>query len=522
MKLSLVKSDVNRNLVSMAHRDEVILWNVSSFDRTELDSGVDVFKQLNNYWAQLTSEQQTGMFEVYRTIRGLLDNAVSLDTLTLQLQKQVAVLLDEYHDLEVVQHWMDFKSDVIMPTSVPVSVNFDEGSPATEEKTYIQKDYRKLVALSIALRAMIPIWGEFIFRIRGESGTAFKEYSAKWLLNHSKIVNSDAILKLESYIQNQLPADNTVDGAILGGIGSLNYPGFIMSRVLVRRLCIGDITGINPQSTLLTFIYKFIRNPNSGQTSGKKSGLSRGIGDNIREKFRERSLDGEDGENKLSKFESYKIQEDMSRGDIVTLRYYVSNPYVVAKKIEPNLDLTLLEESLKSVQVLQAEFISPAQITLLQWVLKPAISPKGLGVIPKPDLLKAIAVVQAVLWFRGHKELAALCSAYVYKTQEHQIMTVESRARITKELQEELRFLFPFHRRYNGRSKSSKPVNPAIVSIDLVSDGLTEREWVLTIPDHWIKTLDDRIFNRRFAAPFDIKIKLASLVCQLVRQSAVV
>lgn len=518
MQLILNNSDFSKSECSMIHKGHEIIWNVSPFERTELSNDVYLFKQINEYWARLPEAVQDSIFKLYSDIRYILDDTVTLDQVTSELQGPIAELLDKYHDLTDVQHWADFHSDLIIPKDIHDCCTFDEGSPSTREKTYVTNDYRKLVALAIALRTMVPIWGEFIFRTKGECGTTFKEYYADRLLNYSVIKKSDAMIKLSKYVEHQLPSDQTTTGAILSGISSDDYPAFMVARVLVRRLCIGDITGSVPDTSILKFIYKFIRQKNSNSSGGsQKAGSLSNFNTNIREKFPE-SSDYDDGDNKLSRMEGYKIQEEMSRGDVMTIRHYFSDPYMVAKAIKPDLDLSILEISLKSVLMLQDEIIDPAQLAILQWILKPAISPRGLATLNKVTLLKAIAVSQSILWATDNKDIAALCSAYSRQTNEHCIMTVESRSRITRDLQDELRSLFPYQRKTGGRAKSAKIINPAIAGIDIVADGLSSREWILTIPSKWVSELDGNVTNKRYSAPFDLKIKLAQLVCKLAKR----
>ncbi len=519
MKLTL-SSELSRSEINMTHNGRELIWNSSPFDRTELSSDVDSFKQINDYWAKLTSEEQDEIFELYSQIRYILDDAQTLDQVTNDLQPLIQKLLDCYHDLDRIHDWCWFYSDLAVPHDIKDNVNFEEGGSSTADKTYLKSDYKRLVALAVAIRSLIPIWGEFIFRTKNECGTTYKEYYAVRLLYHSKIMNSHAIEKLTNYIMKQLPTDRSNAGAILGCISSDDLPPFMLARVLVRRLCVGDISGTNPSSTILTFIYKYIRQKNSNNRGSQKLGSSSNFNDNIREKFPETGGESDDGENKLSKLEGYKIQEELSRGDVQTIRYFLNNPNWVLKDVQPDLDIKLLNQSMESIQVLGSEIIDPVQLAILQWVLRPSISPEGLATVNKKGLLKAIAITQAVLWFRGHKEIAALCSAYSKQADDHKILTVEKGARIPRDLQEQIRTLFPFDRRSNGKSKQAKLNNPCIVAIDKIADGLSSREWTLTIPEPWLAELGSDVNNRRFAAPYDIKIKLANLIISLLQRRA--
>lgn len=525
MKIT-TSSEFTRSEIIMTHRNREIRWDISPFERTRLDvnddpSSVDVFKHINDYWSKLPESEQDEVFEIYGRIRYILDEALSLDQVTADLQPQIAELLDKHHDLGRVHDWCWFYSDLTVPHDVKDAVNFEEGGSNTADKTYLKPDYKKLVALAVTLRTMIPIWGEFIFRTRNECGTTYKEYYAVRLLNYSKIMSSDGIEKLTNYIMKQLPTEQSAAGAVLGCISSDDLPSFMLARVLVRRLCVGDISGTNPNVNILTFIYKYIRQKNSNNRGSQRLGSSSNFQDNIREKFPEAGGDSDDGENKLSKLEGYMIQEELSRGDVQTIRYFLENSNLVLQYIQPDMNMELLQQSVQSVQALEREIIDPAQLTILQWVLAQAISPEGLATVNKKGLLKAIAIVQAVLWQRGHFEIAALCSAYSKQSEDHQIFTVEKGARLTRDLQEQLSLLFPYSRRASGKSKIAKQRNPAIEAIDKIADGLSSREWVVTIPDQWLPQIGNEIGNRRFVTPYDIKIKLANLIISLLARRTI-
>lgn len=517
MRLQL-SSEFSSSEIIMTHNGRELIWNTSPFERTELSSETDTFKQINDYWGRLPVQEQDQIFEIYWRIRYILDDAQTLDQVTEELQPLIAELLDKHHDLERLHDWAWFYSDLAIPHNVPEQLTFEEGGSSTEDKTYLKRDYKKLIALAVALRVMVPIWGEFIFRTRAECGTTYKEFYAYRLLRKSVIVKSQSIEKLTNYIVKQLPPDRSNAGAILGCVSSEDFPEFMLARVIVRRLCVGDITGTNPNATILTFIYKYIRQKNSSNRGTQRLGASTSFNDNIREKFPEGGGESDDGENKLSKLEGYKIQEELSRGDVQTIRFFLDNPDWVLKDVQPDLPADLLQESLKNVGILQSEIIDPSQLAILQWVLKPAISPEGLATVNKKGLLKAIAIVQAVLWYRGHKELAALCSAYSKQSEEHKILTVESRARIPRDMQEQIRELFPFSRRSSGKSRLAKVTNPCLNAIDKIADGLCAREWILTIPEQWLADFGNEVSNRKFVAPSDIKIKLANLIISLIQR----
>lgn len=506
-------SDLIATEAIMTHNGKELVWNISPFERTDIGEN-DAFAAINSYWSNLPIEVQDHIFELYSKIFYEIESNDNIESMTKGLQELIFELIERYHTLEQVEYWCIFKSNIIIPSTIMDTIQFEQGGSATADKTYVKKDYQKLVAMAVLLKAMIPIWGEFIFRTRNDCGTTFKEMYAARLLAKTSILVSEPAEKLKRYIMKQLPPDKTIHGAILAAINTDEYPNFMLARVIVRRLCVGDITGYNPSSTLLTFIYKYIRQKSTNSRPNQKLGNSSNFNDNVRTKFSE--TDSEDGENKLSKLESYKIPEKLSRGDVVIFRNFFNDPYAVMAIINKDIPKQLLTEALESVKILQHEVIYDSQIAIIKWVLKKAINPKAISTLEKINLLKAIAIAQTVLWFNGHYELAAIVSSYSRKESDHKIFTVESRMRVSREYQEKIKQLFPYSKSIGKNKATAKLINPALTAIDVVSDHLSNDEWNVTLPQSWLENSNLTINNRKFVSPLDIRNKLAALIIQLV------
>lgn len=490
------------------HNGEKIKWQLSFFDR-KVFANFDIFEHTNKYLATLTEQKQTEIFNIYRNIRAIFDNSLDRHSLTTDLFNTVASLLNT-HEFSDVHHWMLYHS------GVHFSHNFDSeyinsvDKAGSREQTYLRSDYTNLVTLTFILRLMIPVWSEFVIRTKQETGTIFKEYYAYQLIGKSNLIHSPAVEKLTTFIEFSVSPDKTKSAAIIDGISTEDFPIWILGLVLVRKLCIGDIRGLDPDNHLITFIYNFI--------SQKVKGIDNNFSTIIKDKIFDNG-NGSDEVN-LSQLESYKVKYEIPPGDIILLEYALNDPMEYVLKLAPTIDLKMVKKAIETSHILNSNLIMEPQIVLLQWVFKPIISPRGLLHLSKSTIVKALGVCQAILWHRGHHVLSGLSTAIV-NDNPHDIQTsgVDSRARITKELIDELTLYYPFTKRSGTKIKQGKPINQAIASIDEIVDYFSNYSWNLTIDQTFIPTINQGSTNRRFYISHDIKIKLAELIVELAKRS---
>lgn len=493
----------------LIHRNEEIQWNISLFDKMSYDSSAyDIFEQINGYWSRLPEEKQDNIFAIYKSIREAFDTIWDIELLTKRLYVLIHDLY-EYHELGDVKHWIDFHSTLAIPASIKDEYNESYENPGSRERTYLKEDYKWLVTTAVALRAMIPVWGEFILRNKSIIGNVFKEYYAFKLLAHSNISRSEPMERLRIYVEHSLPQDKSKASAILDGISSEDFPMWVMALVVVRRLSVGDIRGIDPVAHLITFIYKFI------------GGKVKGHDNNFLGVVKDKPLEGlgQEGENNLSRLEGYKIKQELPAGDIAIISNYVSDVERMALKICPDIDLNLVRAANISVRALEIENIWKPQTILMQWVLKPAISPRGILYLNKTLTLNAMAVTQAILWHKGYHELAGLVSAIEQENDDEMNVASMTRVRIPKDLIEQLDLLFPFSRRSSGKQKIIKRSNAAEDAINSVAELFSNNNWKLTLPNEWVEKITGNTKNRRYSVPSNIKVLLTNLAIALANKS---
>lgn len=506
----------DQTVAILRHKNKELKWNIKLIDKASIKPDVDIFHQINGFWAKgIAEEKLDQIFEVYERIHTTFDEIWETEDLARALLPLVAELCS-YHQLDDVRKWMDFYSDIHMPQNLNDEFSDAHSSIGTRDRTYLREDYKQLVTLSIVLRPMLLVWGEYVFRTEKEHGTNWKEYKAFELLAQSYILEEGKCYPMERlrrYVELSLPTVKEFDSAILDGLSTEDFSTWILALVTIRRLAIGDISGTDPDFNLVAFIYRYV-----GQ---KVKGHDHSFMGMVKPKIPE-SQSG-DSENNLSKLEGYKIKQEIPEGDIADVEHYISDMQALAIRVCPSMTdhLGLLQESITSVKQMASEQIWEPQLTLIQWTLAEAVSPRAFPYLSKKSVLEAMAVAQAVLWHREHYELAGLMTAVAQSNQQElQLTGVIPQARIPTTMVDELNRLYPHPRRQSGKQKSQKEKNVAVLNIDTTTKQFRENEWRLTLPNKWLSKIVQNTSDRRYAVPYDVKIKMAKLAIEIATEQA--
>ena len=502
----------------MTHNGITIVWNYAAFKKQqgkEAQANTNLFDEINEYWAQLQPAWQDMIFSVYLRIKDTFESTENTKMLTSTL---VPLLEELYklHPIDELDHWVKFRSGIRIPEKIGEKFVESDDLSNTRLKTYTKEDYHKLLVLALALRVVVPVWGELIAYTEKHKilGTNWKEYSAYQLLSRTALMDCEAMVKLRGYVNAFIPTDKSKRpySAILAGVGSEDFPEWLLGVIIFRRVCIGDIRNNNPESHLVSSVHSYILN----RLNPSESSF---IG-HVREKNNRKETDGD--ENKLSRLEGYKIRQELAEGDIAIIAHGARDPYRNAKIISPTIDLSLVEEALASTRALLNVHIQQPQLTLMQWVLEPAIKPRGLQYLSKPVFLDALAVAQAVLWHNEHYTAAGLVSACAETADaEFSEVGMGGHGRITKEYAEQLAIHYPYHLRPNSKQQkeSGRVQNSAVLAIDMVTKQFDQFGWLLTLPSDKVRVLNPNTASKRFVLPPNIRSQLAKLAIAIATRS---
>jgi hypothetical protein len=497
------------------HRDRHVVFSIAVF-RVKSFTLVDVFEEINMYWADKPIAEQDAIFQIYKEMSTEFDTTFQKDA----IRNSITALTDQlmsYHRLSDISAWVGWKSKILIPTSgIPDKYEHNIDSNKTRAKTYIRSEYIDLVCLSLALRAMIPIWGEYEKNTHADYGTLFKEYHAFQLLRNTEFIDCPAMDRLKEYVEHVTGSNNSsvtvkqktvYDTNTLKGICRDDFAYRLLAKTCVKKVCVGDISGKDPDSSLVAAIYKFVMS--------KATATEANYENQSCEKKPPSTVEGE--ENKMSTLEQFNIRTVISPGDIVMLEHSVSDPYAVARALSYNVDDELLTRSLETSQVLLEHRLRAPQMNLLRLVMKPVISPKGIMYLPKDIVVKLFGVLEHVLWVRGHKYLSILSTSYAPVVAGAMVISpVDSKMRVPVDMLEELDRIYPFmiNRDRERRNLPTKVENRAAIAIDTIMNDLISSSWRSTADESML----DEIFkstSRRVSIRPDSKTDLAKLMIEL-------
>lgn len=504
-------SSTGLSSVKMTHGDESITWDVSAYARTsERAASLDtdkIFEEINAYWATLKIERLDAIWEIYKKIRIVLDTNYDSISIENKLQKLVKQLYD-LMPLAEITHWTKFHSNVRIPTNLKDTY----GPQESQERTYLRGDYEQLAVLAIALRPMVPVWGEFIFTIKREVGNTDKELHALKLLYYSELVRSVPFMRLRTFVESSVahtPQQGPSLTAVLGGLGSTELPEWVLALTCVRRLALGEVSSQDDSSNIITNVYQYV--VNTLKSMDRKFGGK--FGGKVSDKIQP---GGSSEEAKASVVEGYKVKQEVPDGDLVTVNIYTENPIGMAAQVEPELNPELVQLCLHHVHTLDNQSIQPHQVTLVQWLLDPVLPRRGIPLLQKPALLRAMAVTQALLWHWGFYDIAALVTATPLISDQNMLVgAMKSRGRIPRELMAELAVVFPHHSPGRGKQQTQHQLNVGAKAVDLFVELITRSDWTLHAPLDLIERTSRVDNTKKLIVPADIRAQLAKLLIQI-------
>lgn len=490
--------------VKLEHKGEVLVFSISVFGRDWFQQPYGVFDHINQYWDQLPAARQQHIFNLYKDIDFGFDNINAKNELFDYLTDKATQLIAA-HGLEEITNWIAFKSDIIIPPQFEADYAHSIDNNTSREKTYTRGDYARLVGMSVLFRCVLPLWGQYISNTRQDTGNRFKEFRAFQLIHKSELAHCVPMEKLKMYVEHIAGDDKYDPNKTLNGINSEDFGYWLLGLICTRRMCLGDVRGVDPKVNLITIAYKYIIQKIRNEDSDFENAIKE-------KRFDDKSPDSE---NKISTLERYKIKSNISLGEIVELEFSMRSIRAAASRLSYKVDPDILERSLQTSQELMQQRLLDPQITLLRWLFKTVISPRGLMYLPKTQVVQAIGAMEAVLWARGHEYLAVLSSSYPLMSDKEIIVSpVDSKMRVPDDMTEELNRLYPFHRVSTGKKMGDKEVNLTVKAIDTMTDNLMMFSWRPTAHPEMMQKVFG-VANRKLPIKPDIKLDLTRLVIEL-------
>lgn len=470
-----------------------LTFPISLYKKTYFTEEKEIFKPINNYWASLPEEDQAAIYAIYEDVRELFDTPGGSTTLRAELTDLTTRLM-AFHKTKDVIAWIRRDSGMIIPASVTQSYKHDVDRSTTVDQTYVYEDYLGLMALSVVLRAMIPIWAMYSKPAKDATGKVHKERVSFLLLRDSEIYNSEPIQRLRRYIKANISKDSYTGNHTLEFIPSDDLPDYLMSIVCVRKLCLGSLYITNKDAqNLAAAVYTYIIDRPGPQGSDYTQ--------TVREKKIKKEGAGETTENSSSNIEIYKARASITPGRVSELEYDLRDPFMTCLNLCPGTDEVALRRNIDraletSLTMLSGDIQNP-QVTLAQYVLGPIFAPQALYYISQDSnlMVQACAITQTVLQHRGFDYLAVLSTSVAMIDEVGMRVTpAGSKSQLPDDLVENFEKHFPYKRISKKRAVNQVPYCFVTEDIRRLVADFHRFTWRATADEDLVrKALDTRV-----------------------------
>lgn len=522
MKLTVTQTQGNGfTEVTAEHKGEVLVFSTSTYGKVKLNSPDQVFAEINRYWASLDAKRQDAIWNCYKNIKEYLESVIDSFNITRVVKRHVKELYS-YMPMEELSYWLLVKDNLYIPSDIKDALQEDSRYPRLDQ-TYLKKDYIDLSVLALALRPILPIWGEFATPVRqGNIDDLYKEMEAVALLADTDVVNwpknKPAFEKLLTYITITTEDSPLLLGNLWKGIGTAEMPMWLLSKVLVRRLPIVPLTDHTATHSIIANVYNYVR-------SNMKP-ADRRTSDRVADKRQDKS--GSDEDDKTSFLEGYKVKQRVATGDAVLYNVYSENMAQIAQVVDPTIDLSLLNSTVECIPKLTNARVYQHQLRLAQWVLSKGFPPRAFYQINKASVNRLLAVTQAVLWHWGFLELACLMQVDRISTTDQDVPGITHRprggSRISRKYDDVLAELYPYSKPQKITPRqpmdpSNRAGNYAAIGINNLTRDIYRYDWYYHGPVDLHKLANQPEGRHLVVLPPKLKDQITELVIQIAKHN---
>lgn len=512
--------------VEVNYKGRRLAWRTSIYSKVKLEDPTRIFLEFNGWLSQQSETTHDGIWQAYGKIRELMDLGLDPSFVNASLVSLIRELFSHI-PLDSLRRWLLTVGDVHIPAEIEDTINEDSRYDKRDQ-TYLKNDYVNLATVAMALRPMIPIWGEYFEQGTEQDmhkenevvGLIAREEIAHWPMEELDVCGeevSSVFDKLNDYISFCVEREPITLGSLWRGMSSVEIPILLCSKVLVRRLTIVPLNDHNYHS-IIANIFRYV------QTN--LSPPERSTQDRVAEKRPEGGKRDED--DKTSFVESHKTKTRVTPGDIVAYNLDALDYRLMATKVDPAIPLDLLEECIEQIEHDNNSLleISDHQILLAQWVMAKAFPPKAFPHLNKRSINYLLATTQALLWHWNFKSIAVFLQVSpVYHGEYNsvtQLSQTKTSARISKKYKDDLDEAFPYMKlgRVNMNSPeriAPKPDNIAAIAINNLNNQIRTATWSYHGPKRLFGEAGQVVEFNKIVVPANIKDSLTELVIFLAQ-----
>lgn len=504
--------------VAAVHKGARLVFNTSTYGKVKLADPNQVFKEINEYWAWAGDEVQDHVWAHYKEIKEYLEQVMDPFHIGKYL-KQHITLMFERMPMEEMSKWLLTRGDLYIPSDIPDAIETD-ARYKREDQTYLKSHYIDLATLALALRPLLPIFGEYIDQGgQGVGNDLYKEMEVVGLITETELVEfpkeNPAFDKLFNYIKITTEDGPVSLGRLWKGMGSAEIPLWFQAKVLVRRLTIVPLSDHTATHSIIANVYRYVR------TNMKPT--DRRATDKVKEKTPED--EGRDEDDKTSLLENYKVKQRIADGDAVHFTVYSENIAGIAQRVDPTVDMHLIEQTMAVLKDIDNLQVNPHQIRIAQWVLAKAFPPRAFYHIHKPAVQRLLAAAQALLWHWGYLDVAILLQVEQIATTEQNIPGItqqpRSNTRISRKYIDELMVAYPHVKPQRPKAGTgeinNRSGNIAAIGVNNVTRLIMQSNWYYHGPKELRKLAQQTEGRGVIAVSPTIKNRITELVLDLAK-----
>lgn len=466
--------------VITSHGEESLTWSTGTYGKVRLADPKAMFDEINGYWETLPDDKQDDLWRCYKEIKALLDEMTEPFHTVRYLREYISQLYSNM-SMDSISRWL-LGGRLYIPSDVHETRD-NTGRYKNSDQTYLVDDYINLAVMALALRPVIPIWGEFIDQGgQGSGNDLYKEMDAMGLVSHTYIMDwpkeAPAIEKLENYIQVPVKNEAVALSSLWRGLGTAEIPIWLLANVMVRRLAIVPLCDHDNPQSVIAYVYKYIRS--------KLKPTERRTTDRVSEKRPEGG--GRDEDDKTSLLEEYKVKQRIADGDAVLYAVCTENMAGIAQTVDPTVDLRLLEQTMRALNRMGNAQVNTHQVRLAQWTLAKGYPARAMSHIDKVSVNRLLVTAQALLWHWGFLEVACLLTVDAISATDQNAPGLTHRprpsTRISRKYIDQLMELYPHVKPQRGKDTNLRNGNVASIGVNNVTHEVMAGNWqYLGVPE---------------------------------------
>ncbi len=401
LKMNISKSEFSLDVLSVTFQGQnEIEIDLSDFfkDQTYIHN---LYTVVNDYIATLPQHSQQEIFdEFYKVYNNDYKQNFNDINYIVKLENKIAKVSEllNYNNFKL---WLSHReNEILMPENIISEYIYDPDMNTTEEKTYVKREYRDLVALIIFIRMLSPLYIDYYSYIK--QVTPHYYLKIFMLFIRSEVYVSPEIEKLKRYIEvNQETLVGTGKNEhliITAGLSDDEILDSLVSEIIFNKLITIDF--FNKKCNIVSFIFQTIRFKGSFSTPDSM---------NIRSKTPITDATKED----ISYYEDYRKNSEIAIGTAAEIQHALDDIHKQAEILGfKDFDYDAYAKELENIGVFMEHRLDKVQMFMLGWFLDRIINPRALYYIEYRKVIELLLFAKIALLQRGHHFIAMLLSSY--------------------------------------------------------------------------------------------------------------